>query len=80
MSSAALVDLRVRRWTPAALAPFGLERYEGLFGDGVEPLTIVGAITKEAAAETGLAAGTPVSAGYAEAPRWRSVLARPTKA
>jgi L-xylulokinase len=68
MSSAALVDLRVRRWTPAALAPFRLERYAGLFGDGVEPLTIVGAVTREAAAETGLAAGTPVSAGYADGP------------
>jgi len=68
MSSAALVDLRLRRWAPAALAPFGLERYARLFGDGVEPLAIIGAITKEAAAETGLAAGTPVSAGYADGP------------
>lgn len=68
MSSAALIDLRLRRWTPAALAPFGLERYARLFGDGVEPLGIAGAVTRKAAAETGLAAGTPVSAGYADGP------------
>jgi L-xylulokinase len=61
MSSASLVDLRLRRWTPAALDPFGLERYARLFGDGVEPLTIFGTITEDAAAETGLATGTPVS-------------------
>jgi L-xylulokinase len=68
MSSAALIDLRLRRWTPAALAPFGLERYARLFDDGLEPLTIASAITKEAAAQTGLTAGTPVSAGYADGP------------
>ena len=68
MSSAALTDLALRRWTPAALVPFGLERHARLFGEGVEPLTIVGAITGKAAAETGLRAGTPVSAGYADGP------------
>ena len=68
MSSAALVDPRLRRWTPDTLEPFGLSRYTRLFGDGVEPLTIVGVVTKKAAEETGLAAGTPVSAGYADGP------------
>ena len=68
MSSAGLIDQRLRRWTPAALDPFGLGRYARLFGDGVEPLTVAGAITEEAAAETGLVAGTPVSAGYADGP------------
>ena len=68
MSSANLVDQRLRRWTPAALEPFGLSRYARLFGDGVEPLTIAGAVTASAAAETGLAEGTPVSAGYADGP------------
>ena len=68
MSSANLVDQRLRRWTPAALEPFGLARHARLFGDGLEPLTIAGAVTERAAAETGLAAGTPVSAGYADGP------------
>ena len=68
MSSAGLTDQRRRRWAPAALVPFGLGRHAKLFGDGVEPLTIAGAVTTRAAAETGLAAGTPVSAGYADGP------------
>ena len=68
MSSASLIDQRLRRWTPTALDPFGLGRHARLFGEGVEPLTIAGAVTKRAAAETGLAAGTPVSAGYADGP------------
>ena len=68
MSSASLADQRLRRWAPAALDPFRLGRYARLFGEGVEPLTIAGAVTKRAAAETGLKAGTPVSAGYADGP------------
>ncbi len=68
MSSANLTDQRLRRWTPAALDPFGLGRYARLFGEAVEPLTIAGAVTDRAAAETGLVAGTPVSAGYADGP------------
>ena len=50
------------------LEPFGLSRYARLFGHGVEPLTVSGAVTEKAAAETGLAAGTLVSAGYADGP------------
>jgi L-xylulokinase len=68
MSSASLTDQRLRRFTPAALDVFGLGGYARLFGDGVEPMTIAGAVTGKAAAETGLAAGTPVSAGYADGP------------
>ncbi len=68
MSSASLADQRLRRWTPAALHAFGLARHARLFGEGVEPLTIAGAVTSRAAAETGLAEGTPVSAGYADGP------------
>jgi FGGY family of carbohydrate kinases, N-terminal domain len=41
MSSAGLVGPRLRRWAPDTLEPFGLSRYTRLFGDGVEPLTIV---------------------------------------
>jgi L-xylulokinase len=68
MSSASLADQRLRRWTPDVLEPFGLSRYARLFCDGVVPLTIAGAVTETAAAETGLAAGTSVSAGYADGP------------
>jgi L-xylulokinase len=68
LSSGALIDQGLRRFTPAALDRFGLGRYARLFGEGVEPLTIFGAATAQAAAETGLAAGTPVSAGYADGP------------
>jgi len=68
MSSAGLTDQRMRLWAPAALEPFGLGRYARLFGDGAEPLTVAGAVTERASAETGLAAGTPVSAGYADGP------------
>ncbi len=68
LSSAGLIDQNVRRWTPKVLESFGLGRYARLFGDPVEPLTVAGAITEQAAAETGLAAGAPVSAGYADGP------------
>ena len=68
MSSGSLTDQRLRRWAPAALDFFGLRRYARLFGDGVEPLTIAGVVTERASAETGLAAGTPVSAGCADGP------------
>ncbi len=68
LSSGGLIDQKERRWTPAVLEALGLERYAGLFGPGLEPLTIAGAVTARAAAETGLAAGTPVSACYADGP------------
>jgi L-xylulokinase len=68
LSSGALTDQAQRRFDPRTLEHFGLGRYARLYGDGVEPLTIFGAVTSEAAAETGLAAGTPVTAGYADGP------------
>jgi len=68
LSSGGLTDQGRRRFEPKVLEHFGLGRYARLYGDGVEPLTIFGAVTSEAAAETGLAAGTPVSAGYADGP------------
>ena len=68
LSSSALADQGRRRFEPKTLECFGLGRYARLYGDGVEPLTIFGAVTAEAAAETGLAVGTPVSAGYADGP------------
>ena len=68
LSSGGLIDQGARRFAPAVLEGFGLGRYARLYGEGVEPLTIFGAVTAEAAAETGLAAGTPVSTGYADGP------------
>jgi L-xylulokinase len=68
LSSGGLIDQRARRWTPAVLNHLGLRQYARLFGDGLEPLTIAGAVTEKAAAQTGLSAGTPVSAGYADGP------------
>jgi L-xylulokinase len=68
LSSGGLTDQALRRFEPRTLEHFGLGRYARLYGDGVEPLTIFGAVASEAAAETGLVAGTPVSAGYADGP------------
>ena len=79
MSSASLTDQRLRRWTPEVLEPFGLSRYARLFGHGVEPLTVSGAVTEKAAAETGLAAGTWSQPATPMALRWRLDLARQTK-
>ncbi len=68
LSSGGLIDQRERRWSPAVLDCLGLGQYARLFGDALEPLTIAGAVTQKAAAQTGLVAGTPVSAGYADGP------------
>ncbi len=70
LSSGGLIDQRERRWSPAVLdcLGLGLGQYARLFGDALEPLTIAGAVTQKAAAQTGLVAGTPVSAGYADGP------------
>ena len=68
LSSGGLIDQRTRQWTPAVLDCLGLSRYERLFGEALEPLTVAGAVTEKAALETGLLAGTPVSAGYADGP------------
>jgi L-xylulokinase len=68
LSSGGLIDHRARHWTAAVLDHLGLSRYARLFGGGLEPLAIAGAVTEKAAAETGLSAGTPVSAGYADGP------------
>ena len=80
LSSGGLVDQRLRRWNPAVLDHLGLGRYAALFGETLEPLTIAGTVTREAAAETGLVAGTPVSAVTPTGRRWRLASARPTRA
>lgn len=68
LSSGGLADQGVRRFAPEILDHFGLGRYARLYGEGLEPLTVFGAVTREAAAATGLVAGTPVSTGYADGP------------
>ena len=68
LSCGGLIDQKLRRWTPDVMERLGLGRYARLFGEAYEPLTIAGAVSAAAAAETGLAAGTPVSAGYADGP------------
>jgi len=68
LSSGGLLDQGARRFAPKILDHFGLGRYARLYGEGLEPLTVFGALTQEAAATTGLVAGTPVSTGYADGP------------
>jgi len=68
LSSGGLADQAKRRFEPAILDRLGLGAYARLYGDSVEPLTLFGAVSEAAAAETGLVAGTPVSAGYADGP------------
>ena len=56
---------RRRDWSDRLIERAGLDR--GMFPRVVEPGTIIGKITASAAAETGLAAGTPVVAGGGDA-------------
>ncbi len=60
-STNGLMDLSTRDWSDALIASAGLER--SLFSRIVEPGTVVGHVTASAAAETGLAEGTPFVAG-----------------
>lgn len=66
MSSGSLFDHAARRWTPAVIEHVGLGHHARLFGDPLESLAIAGTVTPEAAEATGLMAGTPVSAGFAD--------------
>jgi L-xylulokinase len=68
LSSGGLIEQRLRRFTPTVLNELGLARYVRLFGETIEPLTVAGVLGAEAARATGLLAGTPVSAGYADGP------------
>lgn len=63
-SSSGMFDLAARDWSDRVLEICGLDR--SVFPGVVEPGTVVGAITRHAAAETGLRAGTPVVAGGAD--------------
>jgi autoinducer 2 (AI-2) kinase len=63
-SSSGLFDLANRDWSDRLLELIGLERV--VFPPVVEPGTVVGAVTAQAGAETGLREGTPVVAGGAD--------------
>jgi len=63
-SSSGMFELAERDWSDRVLAICGLDR--SVFPEVVEPGTVVGAITGQAAAETGLREGTPVVAGGAD--------------
>lgn len=63
-SSSNLFDLAHRTWSPESLDLVGLS--PSMMPEVVEPGTVVGEVTETAAAETGLAAGTPVVAGGAD--------------
>jgi len=56
-----LYNIRERRWDERLFEMFGLRRE--LFPEALPSDEVVGRVTEEAAAETGLAAGTPVVAG-----------------
>jgi autoinducer 2 (AI-2) kinase len=63
-SSTNLLDIRTRKWSSEIIGMCGLD--EGIFPDIVDAGTVVGKVTAEAAAETGLEKGTPVIAGVAD--------------
>lgn len=59
-STTGLLDARTRTWSPAVLRAAGVP--DGLLAPLVEPGTVIGGLTADAAARTGLPAGTPVVA------------------
>jgi autoinducer 2 (AI-2) kinase len=63
-SSSGMFELADRDWSDRVLEICGLDR--SVFPEVVEPGTVVGAVTAEAASETGLHEGTPVVAGGAD--------------
>ncbi len=63
-SSSAMFDLATRTWSPEILDICGVE--PAWVPEVVDPGTVIGAVTARAAAETGLAPGTPVVAGGAD--------------
>jgi autoinducer-2 kinase len=63
-SSSGLFDLTTRAWSPSSIRACGLP--EGIYPPIVEPGSVVGEVTPEAAEATGLRASTPVIAGGAD--------------
>lgn len=63
-SSSALFDLRTRTWSPDLAVMVGIDH--GILPPVVECGSVVGRVSADAAAATGLPAGTPVVAGGAD--------------
>ncbi|WP_087005684.1 FGGY-family carbohydrate kinase [Rhizobium sullae] len=63
MSGAGLLDLAARRYDQTLMAAYGLADCMDLLPPLIESADIAGTVTEEVAAETGLAAGTPVIGG-----------------
>lgn len=63
-SSSGMFDLAARHWSERVLAICDLD--PSVFPPVVEPGTVIGAVTAQAAEETGLLAGTPVVVGGAD--------------
>jgi autoinducer-2 kinase len=63
-SSSGMFDLAARTWSERVLELCGLDG--SVFPPVVDPGTVIGAVSKRAATETGLAAGTPVVSGGAD--------------
>lgn len=63
MSGAGLLDLSARRYDKALMEAYGLGDYMDLLPPLIESADIAGYVTGAVAAETGLAAGTPVIGG-----------------
>jgi autoinducer-2 kinase len=63
-SSSGMFELAARDWSDRVLDLCGLDR--ALFPPVVDPGTVIGTVTGEAAAQTGLRAGTPVVVGGAD--------------
>jgi autoinducer 2 (AI-2) kinase len=63
-SSSGLFDLTTRAWSDSSIKACGLP--EGIYPPIVEPGTLIGEITEEAAEATGLKSATPVIAGGAD--------------
>ncbi|WP_187972650.1 FGGY-family carbohydrate kinase [Aquibium microcysteis] len=64
MSGAGLLRLPEAAYDDALLSLYGIADGKALLPPLHQPSSVVGAVTPEAAAATGLAAGTPVVAGY----------------
>jgi L-xylulokinase len=62
-ASTSFTDVRTQAWSPDALRLFGLDALAPALPPIAHPGSIAGRVTPEAAALTGLTAGTPVAAG-----------------
>lgn len=65
-SSSGLFDLAKATWSPELIRMVGLD--PSIFPEVRQPGTVLGEVTAKAAADTGLAAGTPVVVGGADTP------------